>query len=405
MLKQFIMAVLLLIVAGLPALAFAANPIVIGFTVSKTGKLNADSKPQLIGFEMWRDQVNADGGIKVNGEKHKVKFKYYDDQSKSGRVQELYTRLILQDNADFLFSPYSSGLTSTAAVVSEQFGKIMLTTGAAEGKTYKKGNQYLFQMYTPASQYLVSALKLLKKQDADAKIALVYSNDGFSKGAAEGAEKAVQDMGMNIVLKQSYAPDATDFGSVINKIVSSKATAVIGGGHYADGSTLARQIHDKKATSKFISLLVAPGNPKFASLGDAALGVTGPTQWAPSVTFKPDFGPTAKAFTKAYEDKADTQPGYHAAGGYATGLVLQHAIEKADSLDTDAVAKVLNQMDVTTFYGEVKFASGKDDHGLQVGHDMVLMQWQKGDDGKLHNRVIFPKNAAEEPLAYPIAGH
>ena len=93
------------------------------------------------GFELWRDQVNAKGGIKVGNKAYNIKFVSYDDESQNGRVQQLYTRLISQDNAQFLFSPYSSGLTATAAIISEQYGKIMLTTGAAEGKTYELGNK------------------------------------------------------------------------------------------------------------------------------------------------------------------------------------------------------------------------------------------------------------------------
>ncbi|MDA3919813.1 MAG: amino acid ABC transporter substrate-binding protein [Salinisphaera sp.] len=394
--------VLLALGVILPGMALAQKTITIGFTTSETGKLNADAAPQLRGFELWRDQVNADGGIKAGGTQYKVALKHYDDQSSAGRVQQLYTRLILQDNADFLFSPYSSGLTSTAAVVSEQFGKIMITTGAAEGKTYKLGNRYLFQMYTPADEYLTSALQAIKSKDPNAKIALVYSNDGFSKGAADGAAKAAKSMGLNVVLTESYAPNTTDFGPVINKIVSSGANVLIGGGHYADGSTLARQLYDKKSNLEFISLLVAPDIPKFASLGKAARGVTVPSQWEPTVAYKPDFGPTPEQFREMFQKKYNTLPGYHAAGGYAAGLVLQHAIEQAGSIKTPAVAKALNAMDATTAYGHIKFADGKQDHGLQVGHDMVLAQWQKGDDGKLHSKVVWPKSAANAKLVFPL---
>ncbi|MGN8160249.1 amino acid ABC transporter substrate-binding protein [Salinisphaera sp. SWV1] len=401
--RKSLMAALLVASAVLPAAGLAqANTLTIGFTSSETGKLNADATPQLRGFEMWRDQVNANGGIKAGGTDYKVKLKYYDDQSKAGRVQQLYSRLILQDNADFLFSPYSSGLTSTAAVVSEQFGKIMLTTGAAEGKTYKLGNKYLFQMYTPAAQYLKSALEVVKANNPKAKIALVYSNDGFSQGAAAGAADAAKSMGLNIVLNQSYSPDTTDFGPIINKIVSSGANVLIGGGHYADGSTLARQLYDKKSNLEFISLLVAPDIPKFASLGEAAEGVTVPSQWEPSVAYKPDFGPTASQFTTMFQNKYHTKPGYHAAGGYAAGLVLQHAIEQAGSIKTAAVAKTLNAMDATTFYGHIRFATKADEHGLQIGHDMVLAQWQQGSDGKLESKVVWPKSASNAAIVYPL---
>ncbi len=388
--------------ALMTAPAVKAQTLTIGFTTSETGKLNADSKPQLLGFELWRDQVNANGGIKVGGASYKVALKYYDDQSSASRVQQLYSRLILQDNADFLFSPYSSGLTATAAVVSEQFSKIMITTGAAEGKTYTLGNKSLFQLYTPAKDYLKSALDVIKANSPNARIALTYSNNGFSTAVANGALASAKSMGLNVVFDEAYATDTTDFGPIINKIVASGATVLIGGGHYADGSTLAKQLFDKKVPLKFISLLVAPDNPSFAQLGQAALGVTVPSQWEHTVGYKPDFGPTSAEFAKAFEAKYGVQPGYHAAGGYTAGMILQHAIEQAGSIKGEAVTKALNSMDATTFFGRINFSSEPGNHGLQIGHDMVLAQWQQGNDGKLGIEVVWPKEAQTSALVYPL---
>ena len=398
--KKIALSLLISATLTAPAMSYAKD-IVIGFTSSETGKLNADATPQLQGFELWRDQVNAHGGIKVGNKHYKVKFVKYDDQSNSSRVQQLYTRLITQDNANFLFSPYSSGLTATAAIISEQYGKIMITTGAAEGKTYQLGNQYLFQLYTPANLYLASALDVVKEKDPGAKVALVYENGGFAKAVAEGAKKYAKKLGLNVVMDEAYDSSTTDFSPLLNKVVSSGATVLIGGGHFADGTTLTRQLHEQNMKLKMVSLLVAPDVPKFKELGDAAYGVTVPSQWEPEVTFKPDFGPTPAAFTKAYQARFQVKPGYHAAGGYAAGLVLEHAIEEAGSLKTDKVAKELNKMDTTTFYGHIKFATAQSDHGLQVGHSMVLAQWQK-TDGKLDKQVVYPNAASTAPIIFPI---
>lgn len=395
------LGVLLAAALTLPGPSFAKD-IVIGFTSSETGRLNADSTPQLNGFKLWRDQVNAAGGIKVGNTHDKVKFVYYDDQSKANRVQQLYARLVTEDGADFLFSPYSSGLTATAAIISEQYGRIMITTGAAEGKTYTLGNQYLFQIYTPAHLYLASALDAVKTKDPKAKIALVYSNDGFSKAAAAGAKDYANTEGLDVVMDEAYDPSTTDFSPILNKVVSSGADVLIGGGHFADGSTLARQLHEQKLKLKMISLLVAPDVPQFTDLGDAAYGVSVPSQWEPEASYKPAFGPTPAAFTKAYEQAFKITPGYHGAGGYAAGLILQHAIEEAGSLDTDKVAAALNKMDATTFYGHIKFATDADDHGMQLGHSMVLAQWQKNGQGKLVKQVVWPQTASTAPLLFPI---
>jgi branched-chain amino acid transport system substrate-binding protein len=383
-----------------PAFAADDDTLTIGFTVSQTGPLNLDSIAQLHGFEMWRDDVNAAGGIKAGAKRYKVRFVSYDDQSQGGRVQQLYTRLIVQDKAQFLFSPYSSGLVATATVISEQYGKLMMSIGGAEGKTYQLGNKYLFQTYTSADHYLSGAIELVKSKDPAAKIALVYSDDPFSKAVAIAAREQAKQLGLQIVLDEAYPPAQTDFSAIINKIVSSGADVLLGGGHYPDGATLARQLHDQKANLKWVTLLVAPDSPQFASLGEAAQGISVPSQWAPQVTYKPDFGPTPAEFTKRYQSKFNLAPGYHAAGGYAGGMLFQHAIELSGSIDPDKVAAELNKLNVTTLWGATKFSTEPKSHGLQLAHSMVLTQWQM-KDGKLVKEVIWPLAAATAPIKFP----
>ncbi len=80
--------------------------------------------------------------------------------------------------------------------------------------------------------------------------------------------------GIDVVVDEAYAGSTTDFSPIINKVIAAKATALLGGGHYADGATLARQLHEQKANLKWVTLLVAPDSPHFAQqLGDAADGI------------------------------------------------------------------------------------------------------------------------------------
>ncbi len=383
----------------LAAPAFAADTITIGFTASQTGALNNNSTAQMRGIELWRDEVNAKGGIKAGGKSYQIKTVSYDDESQNTRVQQLYTRLIAQDKAQFLISPYSSGLVATAAIISEQYGKVMITTGGALEKTYKLGNKHLFQIYTGASKYLSGALAALLEKNPHPRIAFVYEDDPFSKGVATAIRDDAKKKGLSLAVDESYARSTTDFSPLINKIVSAKATALLGGGHYADGATLARQLHEQKAGLKWVTLLVAPDSPKFAQLGEAAEGISVPSQWEPQVTFKPDFGPTPAVFTEAFREKYKIMPGYHAAGGYAAGLILQHAIEQAGSIDPDKVTQALNKMDVTTFFGNTKFATDPKEHGLQIGHQMVLAQWQK-KNGQLVKEVVWPDAAKTASIMY-----
>jgi len=379
--------------------ALGQETLTIGFTASQTGKLNNDSTAQMRGIELWREEVNAAGGIKAGGKTYKVNLVSYDDESANTRVQQLYTRLIVQDKAQFLFSPYSSGLTATAAIISEQYGKVMITTGAAEEKTYRLGNKNLFQLYSPAAQYLAGAVAALKMKNPGARIAFVYEDDAFSKAVAQATASIAKNAGLTQALDESYAGSTTDFSPITNKIIATKADALLGGGHYADGATLSRQLYDQKAGLKWVTLLVAPDSPNFAKLGDAAAGISVPSQWEPQVTYKPDFGPTAQQFTKAFAEKFKIEPGYHAAGGYSAGMILQHAIEQAGSIDQTKVAEQLDKMDVTTLFGRTKFSTDPKQHGLQTGHEMVLAQWQK-KNGELVKEVIWPLAAKTSDILY-----
>src|SRR5579884_569716 len=381
--------------------AFAEDTITIGFSASQTGPLNVDSTGQQRGYEFWRDQVNAAGGIKAGDKSYKVKFVTYDDQSVGGRVQQLYTRLINQDKANFLFSPYSSGLTAPATVITEQYGKIMIDSGGAEEKPFETGNKYLFMVITSASHYLSGAIAALKSKDPHAKIAMVYSDDPFSKTVLAAAAQQAKEAGLDVVMNESYSPSTTDFGPIVNKIISSNADAFLGGGHYSDGATLARQMHDQRANMKWVSILVAPADDKFGELGPSALGVTVPSQWELQVNYKPQFGPTTADFAKSFQDKFHVKADYHAASGYTAGVVLQHAIEQAGSIEPEKVAAALNAIDITTFFGQIKFNTDPAHHGLQTAHQMVLAQWQMVD-GKLGRQVVWPEDAKSAPIMYPI---
>jgi branched-chain amino acid transport system substrate-binding protein len=382
--------------------AFAEDAITIGFTASQTGPLNVDSLGQQRGYEFWRDEVNAAGGLNVGGKKYKVNFVSYDDQSVGGRVQQLYTRLVVQDKADFLFSPYSSGLTAPATVISEQYGKVMIVSGGAEEKPFLLGNKHLFMVITSATHYLSGAVAALKEKNPHAKVAIVYSDDPFSKTVCAAAAQRAKDLGLDVVMNESYAPSTTDFGPIVNKIISSNADAFLGGGHYSDGATLARQMYDQKANMKWVSILVAPADDKFGELSAAALGITVPSQWEVQVSYKPQFGPTTADFVKAYTAKFNAKPDYHSASGYTSGAILQRAVEQAQSIDPEKVTEALNGTDVTTFFGRNKFMTDPGHHGLQAAHEMVLAQWQKVE-GKPGRQVVWPTAAQSAPLIYPIS--
>jgi branched-chain amino acid transport system substrate-binding protein len=386
---------------------------VIGFTASLTGNLNVESVRQSNGLNLWMKQVNEAGGVKLSdGTTVVFEPKFYDDESNKDRVQELFTRLATEDNATFLISPYSSGLADAAAVIAEQYGKVMITTGAASDSTYQKGYSLVYQAYTPASKYLTGALDLLNKTDPNIKrIAIVHENDKFSTDVSNALNSYALQKGYEIVLFEGYDTATTDFAPFINRIQEAAPDAILGGGHFQDGSTFAKQIYEKNVKTNFISFLVAPPEPTFAEIGGAALGIIGPSQWEPLVAFSPDsakdtgmtwFGIDSHKFVSDYQAAYNgEEPSYHAAGGYIAGLIIQNAIEKAGSLDTQAIKAALDSTDMLTFFGHIKFDTTPEKHGLQIGHSMVYIQWQE-KDGKLMKEVVWPVEGATAPILFPL---
>lgn len=409
LLSVLVFSSLVLAACGGPQAAPTSAPVttektaIVGFTASLTGSLNVESTRQNNGFKLWMNQVNSAGGIKLkDGTVVKFNSKFYDDESNKDRVQELYTKLVTEDKADFLISPYSSGLADASAVIAEQYGKIMITTGAASEGTYKKGYTLVYQSYTPAGKYLAGAVDLLASLDANAKkIAIIHENDKFSTDVTTALESYAKDKGYEVLMNEGYDTGTTDFAPIINK-VPADVDAIMGGGHFADGQQFAKALFDKGVKAKFISLLVAPPEPTFAEIGDAALGIVGPSQWEPLAAFKADYGPTGSDFVNAYKSAYNEDPSYHAAGGYVAGLILQKGIETAGSLDPKAIKTALDGVDMTTFFGHIKFDTSAESHGLQVGHSMVYVQWQKDSSGALVKQVVWPAEGKTADPVYPI---
>src|SRR5438876_3077391 len=106
----------LLIAFGLSCAALAQQPLKIGFGMSLTGPLAGNGKAALIAMEIWRDDVNAKGGILGR----KVEFVYYDDQTSPATVPGIYTKLLDVDKVDLVVSGYGTNVIAPAMPIMMQ---------------------------------------------------------------------------------------------------------------------------------------------------------------------------------------------------------------------------------------------------------------------------------------------
>ena len=131
MLGKMITAMRLLAVAVLAAVmgfsaaapARAADPVKVGFSMALTGSVAPNGKQILLALEIWRDDVNAKGGLLGRP----VELVYYDDQSNPSNVPAIYAKLISVDKVDLILGPYATNMAAAAMPTIVQNNKTTIT--------------------------------------------------------------------------------------------------------------------------------------------------------------------------------------------------------------------------------------------------------------------------------------
>src|ERR1700754_5151364 len=88
--------------------AKSGEPIKVGMSLALTGAGAAPSKVINTALDIWRDDVNAKGGLLGRP----VELVIYDDQSTPSNVPNIYTKLITLDRVDLLLGPYATNFVA-----------------------------------------------------------------------------------------------------------------------------------------------------------------------------------------------------------------------------------------------------------------------------------------------------
>ncbi|MBV9438942.1 MAG: amino acid ABC transporter substrate-binding protein [Candidatus Eremiobacteraeota bacterium] len=393
------LALLATLAAPSAPVAAAGDTIVFGAPVSLTGSLTKEGHLTQEGYDFWKNYINAHGGLKVGGKPYKVDIKYYDDESKNDTSAQLAERLIDQDHVNFLLGPYGSGTSFTVAAIAERKKVPMVEGNGAAERIFNQGYKYTFGVLAPAKRYLEGVLEMARSQKPGAQtVAITAASDAFSQEVAQGAAAWANAHGMKVVYNNKYPDTATDVSSVISALKQSNADLVVNAGHVQDALLVQKGLKEQNVQAKGYGYTVGPDTPDFVnSLGKDANQVFGAAQWSTAVKYradKPGFYSTAKDYAKAFQGAYHHAPDYHNAESTAACLAFQYAIQAAGSLDPQKVRDALAKLDVTTFYGILKF----DERGLNVYKPMVVNQIQSG---KLV--TVWPRGLAEAPVKWPAA--
>ena len=368
----------------------------LGVSISLSGRYSVQGTESFDGLTLWVKDTNQSGGIliKKKGKKIPVNLIYYDDGSSSETCKILIDKLIIKDKVDVLIGPYSSGLTLSAAPIVDKYKKILWNHGGSSDEIFEKGFSYIVSIITPASRYLTGLIDTVKGIDKEAKkIALIQADDsGFSTNVAEGAKRYGKEKGFQVT-NFKYQSGTKDFSFLLNNVKQNNPDIILSAGRAEDDLILAKQILEHKVVAKAIGLVVAGIKHFKEQLGKDAEGFLGPTQWERGIKIKPDFGPTPEEFFKRFKETYGKEPDYPAAQGYNIGLVIQKGIEESGTLEDISIRETAGRTQFRTFYGDFKIDPVT---GNQIGHKMVIVQWQGSN-----KFIVFPKELSEKDPLYP----
>ena len=395
-------------VAFIAAPALAIDKVVIGHPAALSGKYAKAGAQAVGGVQAAVDWVNSVyGGIKIDGRKVPLSYKYYDSESKKESLSSLLERLITTDKVNVAFSAYSSGLTLAGAPIAEKYGIVYMDHGGASDKIFRQGFEYVVQTIGPGSRYHTGTLEMVKKIAPDIKkVAFAYEDSEFARSVMDGAMVKAEELGFNIVFRRTYPKGVTDLTPLLSDLKAASPEIVLGGGHFQDGQLFNKQMADLGIDVKLLSLIAAATLPAFGeALGDLAEGVMGPSHWEYGVTFSKAgakklgmtwIGPSQDEYVALFKKAVgkDMLPDYHAAEASAQVLALVLAIEKSNSVDSDKLRATFGDLTFMSFYGGWDI----DDTGKQIGHSMVNVQWQKGE-----RKIIWPEDAQTAKPVFPKA--
>jgi branched-chain amino acid transport system substrate-binding protein len=406
------LSVLLLIFALiLPSKADAADPVKIGMTMALTGGVAPIGKQVLAGLQIWRDDVNAKGGLLGRP----VQLVFYDDQSNPANVPALYTKLINVDKVDLLIGPYATNMVAPVIPLLMQSKKttIGILANAANSKFHY--DQYFSMLPTgpePQKSFAEGFFQLAAAQTPRPKtVAIVAADAEFAQNAADGARQAIKEIGgFQTLMDQKYPPSTTDFAPIMHAVAALNPDIVYVAAYPPDSVGIVRAANEINLTPKmfggtFIGLLVTPIK---VQLGPLMNGIVNNEVFlpAPAFTFPGTLEVLAKYQAVAQREHLDPIGWAFPPLAYAAGQVLGEAVEGAKTLDQVKLAAYMRSHSFSTVVGDIRF--GKD--GEWTKSRVVFTQFQHVTANSIdqfkdttHEVIVWPDQYKSANMIYPYA--
>ncbi|HEY1362855.1 MAG TPA: amino acid ABC transporter substrate-binding protein [Xanthobacteraceae bacterium] len=388
--------------------AYAAEPVKVGFSMALTGGVASAGKQLLAALEIWRDDVNAKGGL-LN---RPLELVYYDDQSNPSTVPGIYTKLISVDKVDALLGPYATNMVAPAMPIIMQNDRTTISMLAIGINNHFRYPRYFSMVAVgprgPGAFSDGFFALALEQNPRPQTVTIVAADAEFAKTAADGARENAKAAGLRIIHDKSYPPGTTDFAPVVRAVQAANADIVYVAAYPPDTVGIVRAaaeigLSPKMFGGAMIGLLVTPIK---VQLGPLSNGLIIGENFVPAL--RASF-PGAAELLQRYQAKAAAL-GTDALGtnfvpfGYAAGQVLAESIRGTSGFDDNRRAEYMRTHAFQTVVGEVTFGSD----GEWARSRMYFTQFQNvaGNDVEQFRDgsrqvILWPRESKTGEIIYP----
>ncbi len=379
------------------ASAQSGNPIRIGMSLALTGAGAAPSKVINTALDIWRDDINAKGGLLGRP----VELVIYDDQSTPANVPGIYTKLITVDKVDLLLGPYGTNFVAPALPTIIQQNKMTISFTAI-GINDKFNYPKYFSMVSTGPEgvnaFSIGFFDLAAAQNPKPQtVAILAADAEFAQSAAQGAREEIKKHGMKLIYDKSYPPSTTDFGPVVRAVQAANPDILYIGAYPPDNVGIIRAANEVGLSPKMmggamIGMLVTPIKVQLGPVANGLIvGENFAAASAPGIVGSADFLKRYAARAAA----AGIDPLGFAWGpfAYSAGQALAQAVTETKSLDHDKLADYMHKASFKTVSGDFSFA--KDGEWSQS-----RMVWTQIQDAQPNNLDQFREGKAQ-PIVWP----
>jgi len=348
------LALILLIVSSVSAQT-PPKEILIGGTISLSGRFTTMVGPFKKLADYWASLVNERGGVFVKeyNKKLPIRFIIYDDTSDQATSQKFYEKLVTDDKVHILIGPFGSFLSFAASTVAEKYKMPMVMVCASDKRLFERGYKYSVSQLDYADYEGYLYLEMLKKEGKVKTIAMFSEDTLHSTGVLKASLAKAKEYGFDLALSTEKDPitlpaDTKDFSALVTKIKGLNADVVFCEGFPSFEIPFMKQALELGLRPKEFYF----GHwtkPFIDALGPAANYSAGVAYWVPGLKY-----PAKDDYLDVVKRTGITWDGYmESAIRYFSYQALQNAIETAGSLDPEKLMDALRKQKFASISGPI----------------------------------------------------